>query len=165
MRLFRAQLQAFFHSLDFREFGFNAFYNSILFISPLVLLIVTSIYAVFALRVFFMCPHINSVNQRMPVHTVSTSDLPSPIDVIWFWQHFFCCFCLFFDLPRTKVEKDGIKYVRHEYVYENGPNSATILCIDIFVIAKLLAPSMSFYPDFISILSWFYPDFIQILSR
>ena len=27
------------------------------------------------------------------------------------------------------------------------------------------APSMSFYPDFISILSWFYPDFILILSR
>ena len=26
-------------------------------------------------------------------------------------------------------------------------------------------PSMSFYPDFILILSWFYPDFIQILSR
>ena len=23
---------------------------------------------------------------------------------------------------------------------------------------------MSFYPDFISILSWFYPDFIQMLS-
>jgi hypothetical protein len=28
-----------------------------------------------------------------------------------------------------------------------------------------LAPSMSFYPDFILILSWFYPDVIQILSR
>ena len=27
------------------------------------------------------------------------------------------------------------------------------------------APSMSFYPDFILILSWFYPDFIQVLSR
>jgi galactose-1-phosphate uridylyltransferase len=26
-------------------------------------------------------------------------------------------------------------------------------------------PSMSFYPDFIQILSRFYPDFIQILSR
>ena len=25
-------------------------------------------------------------------------------------------------------------------------------------------PSMSFYPDFIPILSWFYPDFILILS-
>ena len=33
-----------------------------------------------------------------------------------------------------------------------------ILWIDI------LGPSMSFYPDFISILSWFYPNFIQIKS-
>ena len=29
----------------------------------------------------------------------------------------------------------------------------------------LLAPSMSFYLDFILISSWFYPDFILILSR
>ena len=29
----------------------------------------------------------------------------------------------------------------------------------------LKAPSMSFYPDFISILSWFYPDSILILSK
>ena len=28
-----------------------------------------------------------------------------------------------------------------------------------------LVPSMSFYPDFIQILSRFYPDFIQILFR
>ena len=28
-----------------------------------------------------------------------------------------------------------------------------------------LEPSMSFYPDFIQILSRFYPDFTQILSR
>ena len=28
-----------------------------------------------------------------------------------------------------------------------------------------IAPSMSFYPDFIQILSWFHPDFIQILSK
>ena len=31
--------------------------------------------------------------------------------------------------------------------------------------SHLLVPSMSFYPDFIQILSRFYPDFIQILSR
>ena len=27
------------------------------------------------------------------------------------------------------------------------------------------APSMSFYPDFIPILSWFYPDFILIFEK
>ena len=29
----------------------------------------------------------------------------------------------------------------------------------------VLVPSMSFYPDFIQILSRFYPDFIQILTK
>ena len=30
---------------------------------------------------------------------------------------------------------------------------------------RLIVPSMSFYPDFIQILSRFYPDHIQIFSR
>ena len=29
--------------------------------------LVTSIYTIFAFRIFFMCPHINSVNLGMPV--------------------------------------------------------------------------------------------------
>ena len=47
-----------------RNYRFNAVYNSILFSSPLVLLLVTSIYAVFASTILFLCPHIN---RGMPV--------------------------------------------------------------------------------------------------
>ena len=72
-------LQAFldFRSFDFSNFWFSAVYNSILFSSPLVLLsnldlggfleLVDTNPMVFATAVFFMCPHINSVNQGMPV--------------------------------------------------------------------------------------------------
>jgi hypothetical protein len=63
------EIQAFldFRGFDFHDFRFNAVYNSILFSSPLVLLLVTSIYAGFAFAVLFFCPQINSVNQGMPV--------------------------------------------------------------------------------------------------
>ena len=64
-----SRLQAFldFRGFDFRDFRFIKAYNSTLFSSTLVLL-VTSIYAVFASAVFVLCPHIVSVNQGMPVH-------------------------------------------------------------------------------------------------
>ena len=58
-------LQAFldFHSFDFRGFRFKVVYNSILFSSPLVLL--SNLHSLS--KVFFMCPHINSVNRGMHV--------------------------------------------------------------------------------------------------
>ena len=61
-------IQAFldFHSFDFCNFRFTAVYNSILFSSPLVLLSNLD-YVVFASAVFYLCPHINSVNWGMPV--------------------------------------------------------------------------------------------------
>ena len=62
------QLQAFlnFRSFDFRNFRFNAVYNAILFSSPLVLVSNLDLRG-FCFRVFFMYPHINSVNRGMPV--------------------------------------------------------------------------------------------------
>ena len=54
-----------FRSFDFRNFRFKAVYNSILFSSPLVRK-ATLIYTVFAFYGLFVCPHINSVNRKMP---------------------------------------------------------------------------------------------------
>ena len=65
-----------FHSFDFCNFQFTAVHNSILFSSPLVLLKVISIYAVFA-SAFFLCPHINNINQGMPVFIYSLNLYPS----------------------------------------------------------------------------------------
>ena len=60
-------IQAFldFCSFNFRNFRFNAVYNSILFSSPLVLLSNLDLHG-FCFPRFFMCLHINSVNQGMP---------------------------------------------------------------------------------------------------
>ena len=45
-------------------------------------------------------------------------------------------------------------------------NSGFVMICDILAYNKyILGSSMSFYPDFILILSWFYLDFILILSR
>ena len=55
-----------FHGFDFRNFRFNAVYNSILFFTPLVILSNIG-YMVFASTGFLWCPHINSVNRGMPV--------------------------------------------------------------------------------------------------
>ena len=65
---------------------------------------------------------------------------------------------------------DCWKYVLQSWVSEFSKGSLNWKTFFIqgrylFIIWNPLAPSMSFYPDFISILSWFYPDFIQILSR
>ena len=61
----RLQILIDFHGLDFRDIPFKAVYNSILFSSPLVRK-ATLIYTVFAFYSLFVCPHINSVNQKMP---------------------------------------------------------------------------------------------------
>ena len=55
--------------LDFRGFNLHNFwfYNSILFSSPLVLISNLDLHGFLFLR-FFLCPHINSVNQGMPVN-------------------------------------------------------------------------------------------------
>ena len=55
-----------FPRFDFCNFWFNVVYNSILFSSPLVLLSNLDFLS-FRFPLFFMCPHINSVNQGMPV--------------------------------------------------------------------------------------------------
>ena len=62
-------VQAFldFRGFNFRDFQFKAVYNSILFSSPLVLLSNLDL-CCFCFPCFFMCPHINSVNQGMPVY-------------------------------------------------------------------------------------------------
>jgi hypothetical protein len=67
-------VQAFldFRGFDFRNFGFNVIYNSILFSSPLVLLSNLDLRG-FCFPGFFMCPHINSVNRGMP----HSEDLPT----------------------------------------------------------------------------------------
>ena len=61
-------IQAFldFRGFDFRDFGFNVVYNSILFSSPSVLLSNLD-FSGFCFRGFILCPHINSVNQGMHV--------------------------------------------------------------------------------------------------
>ena len=61
-------IQAFldFHGFNFRDFQFNAVYNSILFSSPLVLLSNLDLRG-FRFPPFFLCPHINGVNRGMPV--------------------------------------------------------------------------------------------------
>ena len=66
---FLRQIQAFldFCGFDFRNFRFNEVYNSILFSSPLVLLSNLDLHG-FWFPWFFICPHINSVNQGIPVH-------------------------------------------------------------------------------------------------
>ena len=63
------RVQAFldFRGFDFRDFQFNAVYNSILFSSPLVLLSNLDLRG-FCFLGFFVCPHINSVNGGMPVY-------------------------------------------------------------------------------------------------
>ena len=78
--------------LDFRNFWFNAVYNSILFSFPLVPLNNLD-FCSFCFRGLFLCPHINSVNRGMPVprwtysnHTISPLDhinpvLPSPVPI------------------------------------------------------------------------------------
>ena len=57
------QLQAFldFRGFDFRDFQFTLVYNSILFSSLLVLR------SNLDLGVFFVSPHLNSLNREMPV--------------------------------------------------------------------------------------------------
>ena len=66
-RDFKYQVQAFldFRGFDFRDFRFNAIYNGILFSSPLRPLVLLSNLELRGFRFprFFMCPHINSVNQ------------------------------------------------------------------------------------------------------
>ena len=64
-------IQAFldFLGFDFCDFRFTAVYNSILFSSPLVLLSKLDLRGFYAFAVLFLCPHINSVNQGMPVTT------------------------------------------------------------------------------------------------
>ena len=71
MKIINFSLQVFldFRGFDFRNFRFNAVYNSILFSSPLVLLGNLDLRS-FCLPCFFMCPHINSVNRGMPVYHV-----------------------------------------------------------------------------------------------
>ena len=69
MSIRQTLLQAFldFHGFDFRGFRFTVVYKSILFSSPLVLPSNLDLRG-FCFRVFFnLCPHINSVNQGMPV--------------------------------------------------------------------------------------------------
>ena len=65
----KINVQAFFDfcSFHFRDFRFNAIYDSILFSSPLVLLSNLNLHGFCFPRFFFMCPHINSVNPGMPV--------------------------------------------------------------------------------------------------
>ena len=64
----RIQAEVFldFRGFDFWDFRFNVVDNSILFSSSLVLLINLDLRG-FCFRIFFMCPHINSVNRGMPV--------------------------------------------------------------------------------------------------
>ena len=69
-------VQAFldFRSFNFRDFQFNAVYNSIIFSFPLVLLSNLDLRG-FRFPRFFMCPHINSINRGMPV---PSSYIPKP---------------------------------------------------------------------------------------
>ena len=54
-----------YRDFDFRDSQFNAVYNSVIFSSPLVLHTTFSNLDLpgFCFHSFFMCPHINSVNQ------------------------------------------------------------------------------------------------------
>ena len=53
-------------------------------------------------------------------------------------------------------------HVRKEKDQEKGNSSQLLFCFNNYF--DLEGSSMSFYSDFILILSWFYPDFILILS-
>ena len=66
-------LQAFldFRGFDFRNFQFNVVDNSILFSIPVVLLSNLNLGG-FRFPRFFMCPHINPVNQGMPVTNINS---------------------------------------------------------------------------------------------
>ena len=61
-----------FRAFDFCNFRFNGVYNSILFFSPLVLLSNFDLHS-FPFCIFLMCPHINSVNQGIPVNKIGIS--------------------------------------------------------------------------------------------
>ena len=62
-------------------------YNSTLFSSPLVLLSNQDLRG-FRLPRFFMCPHINSVNQGMPVYNLIKTQLVEILSVIAFLLFF-----------------------------------------------------------------------------
>ena len=60
-----------------------------------------------------------------------------------------------------KIENNNIRCVDLNFPVMSNPAS---LGLDVLK-GTAIALSMSFYPDFISILSWFYPVFILILSK
>ena len=58
-------------------------------------------------------------------------------------------------------------YLKRIFVIGYG-NFCPLISCNVHLLAQMAKNShkaMSFYPDFVLILSWFYPDFVQILSR
>ena len=81
-------VQAFlkFRGFDFRDFWFNTIYNSILFISPLVLLSNLNLRGFCFPQFFIMCLHIYSINRGMPVLGICTCGnhvMKSSLEMNW----------------------------------------------------------------------------------